>query len=98
MDKNRKIIAKGTPRNRYLVTLEEEDNSERYLTYTSKKKAEAGFKCSWFFTTEAVEEVFKKEYGYIPWHRDTNGNVIHENFEQETCMEAVEAAMIFEIN
>lgn len=47
MDVDRTVIAKGTPRNRCLVPLG--DTKKRYLTYTSKNKAENGFKLSGFY-------------------------------------------------
>jgi len=53
MSKDRTLIAKGVPRNRYLYWLTDElaiqngqepDNASRILTYTSKGRAEMGFK------------------------------------------------------
>ena len=49
MTKDRKYIAKGTPRNRYLIPIEDTKNTKRYLTYSSKGRAEAGFKLSGFY-------------------------------------------------
>lgn len=50
MTKCRKYIAKGTPRNRYLVAVDDPKDKKRYLTYTSKGKAESAFKVSGFYT------------------------------------------------
>lgn len=49
MSKDRKVIAKGTPRNRYLVHLFDTKNRLRYLTYTSKAMAESAFKNNFFY-------------------------------------------------
>jgi len=35
MSKDRKFVAKGVPRNRHLVSVDEDDN-HRFLTYTSE--------------------------------------------------------------
>lgn len=50
MTKCKKYIAKGTPRNRYLVAIDDQKDKKRYLTYTSKAKAESAFKVSGFYT------------------------------------------------
>lgn len=50
MSKCRKYIAKGTPRNRELVEVENKDDKKRFLTYASKAKAESAFKVSGFST------------------------------------------------
>lgn len=50
MSKDRTVVAKGTPRNRELCKVEGKDK-KRYLTYSSKKRAEAGFRGSGFFGT-----------------------------------------------
>lgn len=52
MSKNRQIIAKGVPRNRELCFVNE--GKARILTYTSKNKAENGFKLSGFFRSNGV--------------------------------------------
>jgi len=49
MSKDRKFVAKGTPRSRYLVSVDDEKDKKRFLTYTTKAKAENGFKKSWFY-------------------------------------------------
>ena len=49
MSKDRKVIAKGIPRSRYLVPLDDGTINKRLLTYSSKKRAESGFKNSWFY-------------------------------------------------
>jgi len=48
MSKDRKIVAKGTPRNRRLVLVADKDK-KRFLTYTSRGMAEAGFKYNGFY-------------------------------------------------
>ena len=48
MSKDKRLIAKGTPRNRKLVKIDDEKDNKRYLTYSSKAKAESAFKISGF--------------------------------------------------
>lgn len=49
MTKDHKYIAKGVPRNRWLIPIDDENDNKRILTYTTKKKAENGFKLSGFY-------------------------------------------------
>lgn len=49
MSKDRKIVAKGTPRNRCLVLTEDVKCKKRLLTYSSKGMAESGFNNNWFY-------------------------------------------------
>lgn len=48
MSKDRKVIGKGTPRNRELILVSDTKDKKRLLTYSSKGMAEAGFKYSFF--------------------------------------------------
>lgn len=50
MTKCRKYVAKGTPRNRELIEVDNKKDKKRFLTYSSKKKAESAFKTSGFST------------------------------------------------
>lgn len=61
MSKDRKVIGKGTPRNRELVFVDDEKDKKRYLTYSSKGMAESGFKYS-FFSQWKIKQVTGKEY------------------------------------
>ena len=49
VSKDRKVIAKGVPRDRYLVSIDDEKDKKRILTYASKKKAENAFTDSFFY-------------------------------------------------
>lgn len=49
MSKDRKYIAKGTPRNRSLELVEDRRSKKRTLTYASKGVAENAFKNNWFY-------------------------------------------------
>ena len=49
MTKCRKFIAKGSVRNRILVPVDDKKDKKRFLTYSSKAKAEAAFKISGFY-------------------------------------------------
>lgn len=53
MSKDRKFIAKGVPRSRYLVGVDE-PSEMRLLTYSSKGRAEAGFKSSGFYSQQKL--------------------------------------------
>ena len=43
MSKDRTVVAKGTPRNRTLVRVDDKENNQRFLTYSSRGRAIAGF-------------------------------------------------------
>jgi hypothetical protein len=49
MSKDRQYVAKGTPRNRYMISIDDKKDKKRYLTYSSKGMAESGFKNSGFY-------------------------------------------------
>ena len=63
MDKKRKVIAKGVPRNRYLCLVDDTKDRKRLLTYNSEGMAKNGFTNSGFYTGEGVQEYFIREYG-----------------------------------
>lgn len=50
MSKCRQYIAKGTPRNRCLVRLDNKKDKKRLLTYKSEGMAISGFMNNWFYT------------------------------------------------
>ena len=50
MTKCRKFVAKGTPRNRELISVDDKKDKKRFLTYSSKGMAENAFKISGFST------------------------------------------------
>ena len=54
MTKDKKLVAKGEVRRRELIKTSVIDK-KRYLTYSSKAKAEAGFKNNGFFGQEQIE-------------------------------------------
>lgn len=64
MSKDRKLIAKGVPRNRYLCLVDGNDK-KRILTYSSIGTAESRFKHDWFYTGKGVIEYAKAKYGEI---------------------------------
>ena len=47
--KDKKMIAKGVPRNRYLVPIDDLKDKKRILTYSSEKTAIANFTNSGFY-------------------------------------------------
>jgi hypothetical protein len=49
MSKERKLIAKGGPRDRYLVEVNDDTDNKRVLTYNTKIRAELAYKESFFF-------------------------------------------------
>lgn len=89
MDKNRKVIGMGVPRNRRLQFLNQKEGSGRILTYNSKKRAEAGFKVSGFWTWD-VADYLKETYGYGEWWLDDDGKRQSLNVKFEDFLEAVE--------
>jgi len=56
MSKDGKKIAKGVPRHRYLVDVDNISDTKRIIIYPSKKKAEAGFTSSWFYDAKGYTE------------------------------------------
>lgn len=54
MSKDRKIIAKGVPRNRELVLVNDKKDKKRILTYSSERMAKVGFK-SGFYGMRRIE-------------------------------------------
>lgn len=79
MTKCRNYIAKGTPRNRELIEVNNMKDKKRFLTYSSKKLAESGFTRSGFSTYNIKNFPYNLGFGYNP----------HEIFE------AVECNMVF---
>lgn len=59
MSKDRKLIAKGVPRNRYICHIDENDK-KRFLTYGSEGKARSGFEGNGFFKTNMALEHAKQ--------------------------------------
>jgi hypothetical protein len=49
MSKDRKLIAKGVPRDRWLIEVDDDTDNKRVLTYNSKLRAELAYKESFFF-------------------------------------------------
>lgn len=52
MDKDRKVIAKGVPRSRYLIPVDDENDKKRLLYYDTKGRAESAFKVSGFWNDD----------------------------------------------
>jgi hypothetical protein len=55
MSKDRKLIAKGVPRDRSLELVDDLKDKKRILTYASKGKAESAFKISGFYGQNKIE-------------------------------------------
>jgi len=51
VSKDREVIGKGIPRNRYLCRIDDVKDKKRILTYASKAKAESAFIDSWFYSS-----------------------------------------------
>lgn len=92
LSKNRKLIARGVPRNRYICHIDEK-TKKRILTYSSKGMAESGFKNSGFYLSDESKEYVKEKhpefvdaYGFVHWD-----DRMEEQFEAiEFKMELVE--------
>jgi hypothetical protein len=95
MDKKRKVIGMGTPRNRELKFFDSIKGSNRILTYKSKRMAEAGFKSSGFY--DHTGDYLEKEYDYGAQWEDENGERKWSGVIFEDFLEAVEATIIIEI-
>lgn len=52
MDKWRTVIAKGSPRNRWLIPIDDPKDKKRVLYYSSKKMAESGFSTGFYTATK----------------------------------------------
>lgn len=87
MDKNRKIIGSGVPRNRELKFVNDPKGTSRILTYPSRGYAEAGFKSSGFYMWNGVGDYVKETYG--------KGRDWYE-IKDEEFLEAVEVKMTLE--
>lgn len=81
MTKCRKFIAKGTPRNRCLIAVDNEKDKKRYLTYSSKRMAESAFKTSGFSTYRTID---------FPYDSSVFGN-------RSEYLEAVEAEVVINV-
>lgn len=87
MSKDRKLIAKGVPRNRYLCHIDENDK-KRFLTYSSEGKARSGFEDNGFYTTDiAMDHI--KENNLL----DDKGYYIDDKF-----LEPVKCIVTYEIS
>jgi hypothetical protein len=62
MSKCRKYIAKGTPRNRELIEVNNVKDKKRFLTYATKGKAESAFKTSGFSTWQIKDFPYDNSY------------------------------------
>lgn len=55
MSKDRQFVAKGTPRKRHLIRIDDKKDKKRFLTYNSKGKAESAFKnCGFYGQTQML--------------------------------------------
>lgn len=67
MSKDRTIIAKGVPRDRHLIKIDDNKDKKRVLIYHSESKAKKAFTDNWFYTNglkiekEDLEAVKVKE-------------------------------------
>ena len=86
VSKDRKVIAKGVPRNRYLCELSDTTDKGRILTYSSKSKAESAFKHNGFYNQNILD-------GYPKWGDEG----WYEKSKLENFLEAIECNMIIEI-
>ena len=63
MTKCRKFIAKGTTRNRELISVDDKKDKKRFLTYSSKGMAESAFKTSGFSTWRIEDFPYDDSFG-----------------------------------
>lgn len=62
MSKCRKYVAKGTPRNRELISIDNKKDKKRFLTYSSKGMAESAFNTSGFSTWRIKDFPYDNSY------------------------------------
>lgn len=96
MSPDYKIVAKGVPRERTLVHVDEDDG-KRFLTYTSKAKAEAAFLRNGFYTSAAAYKHALKNAGEcvheIGGHGCTNSYVDWKDYLKAVkCIQTIEIA------
>lgn len=65
MSKDRKVIAKGTPRNRHLIEVENKKDKKRILYYSSEGMARNGYSTG-FYTYEIPSHKHWDEYDLEP--------------------------------
>ena len=83
MSKDRTLVARGVPRDRYLVRVDDTKDNKRILSYNSKRMAEAGFMDSGFYSDE------------IP-QKDENGIWINQDTWRKKNLEAVPVIITIE--
>jgi hypothetical protein len=69
MTKCRRYIAKGTPRNRELIEVDNKRDKKRFLTYSTRSMAESAFRLNGFYTYRI------KDFPYDVTHMD--GRIEH---------------------
>lgn len=83
MSKDRTLVAKGIPRDRWLVRADDTKNKQRILTYDTENKARAGFVYNGFYSD------------YIP-RKDKNENYIDQSIWRQEHLEAVPVIITIE--
>lgn len=78
VSKCEKLIAKGTPRNRYIHHINEVNN-KRFLTYSSEGRAKSGFNNDGFYLSNDTINYIKETY---PQLVNKYGSVRWENIKQ----------------
>jgi hypothetical protein len=88
MDKEKKAIACGSPRNRQMIMLSDLGNI-RILTYGSQKRTESAYRDCGFY--DETKGYLKEKYGE-PLASDPN----HIKIPYEKCCMAVKAKLVIE--
>jgi hypothetical protein len=83
MDKTRKVIAKGVPRNRYLCMVDDIKDRKRLLTYNSERMAINGFTSSGFYRGDGVNQYLADKFG-------SDASLV-------TCLEPVKSIIVVKI-
>jgi hypothetical protein len=61
MSKDRTVIAKGVPRNRYLIKVDDEKDNKRILVYQSELRAKKAFMDDWFYAGKGTEKIGRED-------------------------------------
>lgn len=60
-----KLVAKGTPRSRYICHIDEKDN-KRFLTYASLGRANSGYQDCGFYLSKETEKYIIDNFSHLP--------------------------------
>jgi len=69
MDKKRRVIAKGVPRDRHLISVDDIGDKKRVLYYDTEGKARSGFTSSGFYNNYDPDKSYINENGFTRYEK-----------------------------